>query len=99
MRHVFEKKLLLLCQKSIMIPEIRTRHKLLDLLRYRLPAEELLKTNCEDFGIFGKDNHIKRTRFRERGTTDFLYVGPGKGSALTVGTGIYIGGIQGLHAI
>lgn len=77
-----------------MIPEICTRHKLLNLLRYRLPAKELLKTNREDFGIFGKDNHIKRTRFRERGTTDFLYVGPGKGSVLTVDAGIHIGGFQ-----
>ena len=82
-----------------MIPEIRTRHKLLDLLRYRLPAEELLKTNCEDFGIFGKDNHIKRTCFGKRGTTDFLNVRPGKSSVLAVCTGIHIGGFQSLHAI
>ena len=90
---------MLLRQKVIMIPEIRTRHKLLNLFLNRLPPEELLKTNREDFAIFGKDNHIKRTCFGERGTTDFLYVRPGKSSVLTVGTGVYIGGFQGFHAI
>ena len=82
-----------------MIPKIRARHKLLNLFLYRLPPEELLKTNRKDFGIFGKDNHIKRTCFGKRGTTDFLNVRPGKSSVLTVGTGIYIGGFQGFHAI
>lgn len=86
-------------QKNIVIPKIRTRHELLNLFLDRLPPEELLKTNSEDFGIFGKDNHIKRTCFGKRGTTDFLNVRPGKSSVLAVCTGIHIGGFQSLHAI
>ena len=86
-------------QKSIMIPKIRARHKLLYLFCYRLPTEELLKTNREDFGVLGNNNHIKWTCFGERGTTDFLYVRPSKSSVLTVSTRIHIGGSQGLHAI
>ena len=82
-----------------MIPEIRARHELLNLFLNRLPPEELLKTNREDFGIFGKDNHIKRTCLGEQSTTDFRYVRPDKNSELTVGTAIYIGGFQGFHAI
>lgn len=82
-----------------MITEIRTRHELLNLFLDRLPPEELLKTNREDFSIFGKDNHIKRTCFGKRGTTDFLNVRPGKSSVLTAGTGIDIGGFQGFHGI
>jgi len=82
-----------------MITEIRTRYKLLNFFLDRLPTEELLKANGEDFGIFSKDNHIKRTCFRKRSTTDFLYVRPGKSSVLTAGTGIDIGGFQGFHGI
>ena len=82
-----------------MIPEICARHELLNLFLTRLPPEELLKTNREDFGILGKDNHINWTCFGERSTTDFLDVRPGKSSVLTVGTGVYIGGFQGFHAI
>ena len=77
-----------------MIPEIRARHKLVNLFLDSLPPEKLLKTNCEDFCIFSKDNHIKWTRFWERSTTDFLYVSPGKSSVFTVCAGIYIGGFQ-----
>lgn len=86
-------------QKNIVIPKIRTRHELLNLFLDRLPPEELLKTNREDFGIFRKDNHIKRTCFGKRGTTDFLNVRPDKSSVLAVCTGIHIGGFQSLHAI
>ena len=50
------KKSQMLRQKSIMIPEIRARHKLFNLFLDSLPPEKLLKTNCEDFCIFSKDN-------------------------------------------